>query len=250
MTVPMPYIPPNIYLLADNLDAALAAGEDLLKSKVAWEAGTAPDGEAIARVRAGQRAALESVRSLEQMLIARILKSRERAEVIAKADPRFGAVARLYTGGTAILIEAVAEFGDATSADFENGGSAISFLRSRSLLAADAPGPAEGQVFAITEEFLVAHRIRLGTLLDLVAMFLDTLEIHYDLFSDEMIEPDLLPGEISLEDEIAQLDLGDGELRPAEDQVNGIEASQASPIEVDTLADAVAAVRNLALDQR
>lgn len=195
MTVPMPYIPPNVYLLADNLDAALAAGEDLLKSTLVWETGGAREGRDIARVRAEQRAVLETVRTLEQVLVARVLKSRERAEEIAKRDRRFGAVARLYTAGTALLIEAVAEFGDPTAIDFETGGGALSFLRSRGLLSADAHGPSEGQTFDVTEDFLVAHRIRLGTLLDLVAMFLDTLEIHYDLFSDEPAESDLLPGE-------------------------------------------------------
>ncbi len=230
MTVSMPYMPPNIYLLADNLDAALAAGEDLLKSTVTWETGKSGEGPDIARVRAEQRAALEKIRSLEQLLIARVLKSRERAEDISRHDPRFGAVARLYNGGTAILIEAVAEYGDVTSTDFETGRCAISFLRSRGLLAADDPGPTEGQVFAISEEFLVAHRIRLGTLLDLVAMFLDTLEIHYDLFSDAAVEPDLLPGETPL----------------AEDQTNVMVADPI--VEPDSLSEALAAMRTLSLD--
>ena len=33
--------PAAVYLLADNLDAALAAGEDLLKSSLTWHAGNA-----------------------------------------------------------------------------------------------------------------------------------------------------------------------------------------------------------------
>lgn len=198
MTVPMPYIPPNVYLLADNLDAALAAGEDLLASRLSWHGGETRDGEDIARTRAKERAAFEAVRMLEQVLIARILKSRERAEDVAHRDTRFGAVARLYNAGTAILIEAVADFGDQAGQDFETGGGTLAFLRSRGLLADDAAQPPEGQPLPVTEEFLVAHRIRLGTLLDLVAMFLDTLEVHYDLFSEDAPESDILPGETPL----------------------------------------------------
>ena len=198
MTVAMPYIPPNIYLLADNLDAALAAGEDLMKSRLVWETGETREGKDIAKARAEQRAVLENVRMLEQVLVARVLKSRERAEEIAKRDQRFGPVVRLYNGGTAILIEAVSDFGDPAGQAFETGGGAMSYLRSRELLAEDVSHPAEGQVISVTEDFLVAHRIRLGTLLDLVAMFLDTLEIHYDLFSDEPALSDELPGETPL----------------------------------------------------
>ncbi len=201
MTIEMPYIPPTVYLLADNLDAALAAGEDLLKSLLVWQVGAARDGDAIAEVRARQRADLQSIRTLEQVLLARVLKSRERAEEIGKRDPRFGSVARLYNGGTAILIEAVADFGDAASHDFETGDGMVSYLRSRGLIGAEDAGPAEGQVLVVTEEFLIARRLRLGTLLDLVAMFLDTLEIHYELFGGEPTPADLLPGEMPLIDD-------------------------------------------------
>jgi hypothetical protein len=38
---------------------------------------------------------------------------------------------------------------------------------------------------AVTEDFLVAARIRLGTLLDLVATFLDTLDVLFELYQDE-----------------------------------------------------------------
>ena len=195
MTSLMPYIPPNVYLLADHLDAALAAGEDIMKASLVWETGIGQDGNAIARARAAQRTILQNVRSLEQSLVARLLKSRERSEEIAKRDPRFSTVARLFNAGTAVLIEAVSDFGDPTGVDFENGGEAVSFLRTRGLIAEDAAGPAEGQTFTFHDDFLVAGRIRLGTLLDLVAMYLDTLETHFDLFSDNVVEPDLLPGE-------------------------------------------------------
>jgi hypothetical protein len=246
MTVLMPYIPPNVYLLADNLDAALAAGEDLMKAELVWETGAGRDGADIARTRAAQRAVLQNIRSLEQILVARVLKSRERSEEIAKRDPRFATVARLYNAGTAILIEAVADFGNAAAADFESGGGAVPFLRAHGLLADDSPGPAEGEVFKFRDDFLVAGRIRLGTLLDLVAMYLDTLETHFDLFGDVIVEPDLLPGE-------TDPDLID---TPPVDAATGtadieVEDEAADSEEVDALRKALLEVRSaVALDQR
>ncbi len=246
MTVLMPYIPPNVYLLADNLDAALAAGEDLMKAELVWETGAGRDGADIARVRAAQRSVVENVRSLEQILVARVLKSRERSEEIAKRDPRFATVARLYNAGTSILIEAVAEFGNAADADFESGGGAVPFLRAHGLLAEDAPGPAEGQVFKFRDDFLVAGRIRLGTLLDLVAMYLDTLETHYDLFSDDIVEPDLLPGETDPDlIDRAPVDAATGAVDTE------VEDEAADSEEVDALRKALLEVRSaVALDQR
>lgn len=201
MTVSMPYIPPTVYLLADNLDAALAAGEDLLRSCLVWQIGEATEGAQIARARAEQRAKLSAIRTLEQVLLARVLKSRERAEEIGKHDKRFSTVARLYNGGTAILIEAVSEFGDGAAQDFETGDGMVAYLRSRGMLAKDAEGPKEAQLLAVTEDFLIARRIRLGTLLDLIAMFLDALEVHFDLFADDPAVPDVLPGEVPLVEE-------------------------------------------------
>ena len=183
-----PLAPASVYLLADNLDAALAAGEDLLGSSVVWNAPTGSSGEDIAAARAIQREATNQIRSLEMILAARVLKSRERAEELGKRDVRFKEIAKLYNAGTALLIEATAEFGDATVHDFETGDAPIAYLRTRGLIAADAAAPLEGATLTIDDAFLIARRIRLGVLLDLVAKFLDTLETHFDLF---VTEPEL-----------------------------------------------------------
>ncbi len=195
MTIPMPYVPATVYLLADNLDAALAAGEDLLKSSLVWNSGGDASGAEITRERGTQRRAVDHIRTLEQVLLARVLKSRERAEEIGKRDERFGPIARLYNGGTAVLVEAVAELGDPTNCDFDNGSAVTGYLRARGLIGKEQPAPSEGETLLLTEEFLVARRFRLGTLMDLIAMFLDTLEVHYDLYSAEDAPSDLLPGE-------------------------------------------------------
>ncbi len=252
MTVQMPYIPPNIYLLADNLDAALAAGEDIMKATLVWETGAGRDGEAISRTRATQRAVLQHVRSLEQILVARVLKSRERSEEIAKRDARFATVARLYNAGTAVLIEAVGDFGNPAAIDFENGGGAVAFLRARGLIAEDSPGPVDGEIFHFRDDFRIAGRIRLGTLLDLVAMYLDTLETHFDLFSDIATEPDLLPGEFEPGDIAAagpQSAIEETELATGPDDTGS--PDDAGSDDIDTLRDALLEVRSLvALDQR
>ena len=254
MTMLMPYIPPNVYLLADNLDAALAAGEDIMKATLVWGTGSDRDGAAIAHKRAAQRAILQNVRSLEQILVARVLKSRERSEEIAKRDPRFATVARLYNAGTAILIEAVSDFGDPTEIDFESGGGAVAFLRTRGLLVEDAPGPSDGQTFTFRDNFLVAGRIRLGTLLDLVAMYLDTLETHFDLFSDAAAEPDLMPGEVDPDDveTAAATDAATIDAATPLDEAGNIALDEEDDSgDVDSLRDALLEVRNLvALDQR
>ena len=245
----MPYIPPNVYLLADNLDAALAAGEDVMKAKLVWETGAGREGDVIASARAAQRAILQNVRTLEQILVARVLKSRERSEEIAKRDPRFATVARLYNAGTAILIEAVSDFGDQAMIDFENGGGDVAYLRTRGLLTGEQAGPMEGQTFGFRDEFLVAGRIRLGTLLDLVAMYLDTLEIHFDLFSDVVTEPDLLPGEID-PDSIPAPAKAVAPTVPADD-LSVVDDDVNESEEVDSLRKALLDVRNMtASDQR
>jgi hypothetical protein len=179
--------PSSVYLLADNLDAALAAGEDLLSSTITWNAARGSSDGDIAHASREQREAINHVRSLEMILVARVLKARERAEELARTDERFGPMAKLFNVTTALLIEATAEFADQSVHKFDNGDAPIAYLRSRTLIAADAAAPVEGETLTIDDTFRIARRIELGSLLDMVAMFLDTLETHFDLF---IIDPD------------------------------------------------------------
>ena len=174
--------PAVVYLLADHLDAALAAGEDLLKSQLSWNGGDARLADGLNEQRRQERAALEDTRSLEMVLLARILKSRECAQELAKTDSYFKLVTRLYTSGTEIVAEAASELADETAQAFDAGDGVTGYLRSRGLIDADAAAPLEASSLAITEQYRVAGRMALGPLLDLVAMFLDTLETHYDLY--------------------------------------------------------------------
>lgn len=174
--------PASVYLLAEHLDAALAAGEDLTSVLFIWPGAPPRDAERIADLRAGQRAAIERIRTFELALIARILKGREWAVEVGLNEDRFAMMARLYLAGTLILLDAVEECADVSAADFDAGNGLVGYVRSRGMIAADAPGIVDTAPLVAGENFLVARRIPLGALLDLVAQFLDTLEAEYDLF--------------------------------------------------------------------
>jgi hypothetical protein len=86
--------------------------------------------------------------------------------------------------GTAPLVDAAAELGDTDARDFNSADAALTFLRTRGLLASDAAGLEGLNRLAVSEDYLIAARIRLGTLLDLVATFLDTLDLVFDLHAE------------------------------------------------------------------
>jgi hypothetical protein len=176
---------PSIYLLGDHLDAALAMGEDLLTEKVALDA---PAGKSPLRDWMRQNRDLNdfltTVRTLEYAMTARLLQARKRAEELKRSETRLRPLIALFVAGTAPLADAAAELGDTDARDFQSADAALTFLRSRGLLAADAAGLEGLPRLAISEDYQIAGRIRLGTLLDLVATFLDTLDLVFDLYAD------------------------------------------------------------------
>jgi hypothetical protein len=176
--------PLSVYMLADHLDAALAAGEDIMARGVQWRDLAEHAGEPedfIAR----QRKIADEIRALELMLVARILKARTHALALAEYDDRFRMLARLFAAGTAILLDAVTESGDARGVDFDTGDEIIAYVRSRGLIAPDAAAIRTASDLTIDDSFLVAARMALGPLLDMAAAFLDALDIQYDLFVEE-----------------------------------------------------------------
>jgi hypothetical protein len=86
------------------------------------------------------------------------------------------------------------ELGDTTVHDFQTGDTAFAFLRSRALIARDAASLERLAELRVSEDYLIAGRIRLGTLLDLVATFLDSLDLLYDLYG-EPAEPETMTTE-------------------------------------------------------
>ncbi len=176
---------PSIYLLGDHLDAALAMGEDLLTEKVALADVAQP--LTMARlVRQNRELAefLTTVRTLELSLTARLLQARKRAEEMRRREVRLKPLIALFVAGTAPLVDAAMELGDTTMRDFDTGDTAFAFLRSRALIARDAAGLERLCDLRVGEDYLVAGRVRLGTLLDLVATFLDSLDLLYDLYGE------------------------------------------------------------------
>lgn len=192
MSAEAPRAPISVYLLAEHLDAALAAGEDLVTHGQDWRA-LADKPAAADQFAVAQRAVAEDVRGFEMILIARIIKARDHARVLSEVDPRFSVIARLFVSGTAILMDAVLECGDATQVDFDTGDNLVAYIRGRGLIAPDAANVTNPQSLTIDDSFLVAGRIALGPLLDMSAAFLDALETHYDLFVEEPAEPPQSP---------------------------------------------------------
>ena len=176
---------PSLYLLGDHLDAALAMGEDLLTERVTLADAT--QHLTMARlVRQNRELAefLTTVRTLELSLTARLLQARKRAEDLKRRESRLKPLIALFVAGTAPLVDAAAELGDTASRDFDTGDTASAFLRSRGLIARDAAGLERLSQLSVGEDYQVAGRIHLGTLLDLVATFLDTLDLLFDLYEE------------------------------------------------------------------
>lgn len=176
---------PSIYLLTDHLDAALAMGEDLLTEKIAL--GTQMRSASLRSwMRENRDLAnfLTTVRTLEYAMTARLLQARKRAEDLRRREKGLKPVIALFVAGTAPLADAAAELGDTDARDFDGADAMLTFLRNRGLLAPDAAGLQGLERLAIGEDYLVAGRIQLGTLMNLVATFLDKLDLLFDLYAE------------------------------------------------------------------
>lgn len=184
MSVEAPRAPLSVYMLADHLDAALAAGEDLIARGHDWQA-LAETSNADTAFAFAQRELTEDIRGYELMMAARILKAREHAQALATIDKRFATIANLFVAGTAILLDSVEECGDAREVDFETGDAIVAYIRSRGLIAPEASNVLTPSELTIDDQFLVAKRLALGPLMDMAAAFLDALDTQYDLFVEE-----------------------------------------------------------------
>lgn len=172
--------PASIYLLADHLDAVLAAGEDLMKLSVAVADPSKCDGAS--PVWSELEDLIGQARDLELSAIARTLQARTRARDIASYDDEIAPLFKVYSASTAILADAAAELADTTFADFDAGCDPLAYLRSRGVIAAEAGSLKGLERIVVGEDFLVARRIALGPLLDLTAQLLDVLDTNYGLF--------------------------------------------------------------------
>lgn len=176
---------PTVYLLADNLDAALAAGEDILKARHDPTIPAGLGGSELAERLAARQQFIDRLRTLEFTLIQRVLLAREYASELALADGRFKMIAGLFISGSAPLLDAVADLGGQRDLDDPLRLDAVAYLRSRGVIGEDVAGLAGISEITIGETIMIAERIALGPLLDLIATFLDALELHYELFKQD-----------------------------------------------------------------
>jgi len=177
-----------VYLLADHLDATLAAGEDLLRQRLdVLHPRPSTEPSEVQAWHRQLRGFLEVVRGYELTMLTRLMQARQRADEVRRGDSRLATFAALFHAGTTPLADTVAQATDPRHIDFDEGAEAIAFLKARAILAADCDGLDTYSSLEIADRTLVAGVIPLGVLLDHVVALLDALELHYDLFagSDE-----------------------------------------------------------------
>ncbi len=144
---------PSLYLLRDHLEAALSLGEDLLSAELTLPAGDRPGLRNWIRQTRDLDGFLRSLRTLEYAMTARLLQARKWAEDLRRSDARLKPLVALFIAGTGPLVDAAAELGDTDARDFDCGDAALTFLRRRGLLAADAAGLELVSCLAAGEEY-------------------------------------------------------------------------------------------------
>jgi hypothetical protein len=180
--------PAAAYLLGGHLDAALAAGEDLMSTTLELSP-PASSGVELDDCQAALAEFITRMRALEAGLVARLVQARRRADELPR-DADLKPLVSLFLSGTVVLLDAVQEFGDPSGIAFDSGPDGFRFLRDRGLVPPDAGSlPISGMLVA-DEEYMIAGRIRLGSLMDLVAAFLDALDMRFSLYDEE---PDDVP---------------------------------------------------------
>ncbi len=175
----------NIYRLADQLDATLAMGEDLLGSNLVLKPLMAGDANAALARRHQQISDFaRHLRALELAMTARLLQARARAADVRDVHPRFTPLIGLFVGGTAPLTDAATSggLGDISELALATGPDVLAFLKSRALIDADAASLGSCVSVQVTDGYLLAAAIHLGTLLDMIAQFLDSLDLAFDLY--------------------------------------------------------------------
>ena len=176
-----PDCPPGVSLLADHLDSALAAGEDLLAASLAARSDlddadpeTAP--EAFDRF-------VGHVARLEASFLLRVLQVRRHLATVTRADAALKVTVALFRAQTDILEELI-RGAEAESALSPNG-DGHAYLRSRGLLPAEAAAPSPFECICVTEAFRIGGIAPLGLMLDLVSSLLDVLDARYGLYAPD-----------------------------------------------------------------
>lgn len=187
-----------LYLLADHLDAALAAGEDLLATRLPPLAELDQIEDATERELA--RFVSRLVR-LEASLVGRVLQARRRLAELPRVETDVRQLARLFVAGTACLEDMIPDLGNPMGTRFDSGLDRLPFLRDRGLLAADAACLALYDPLEVGNSYRLYGKIEVGPVLDLVSRLLDVLDDHHDLYAEQDVvsQTGFNEGELSLD---------------------------------------------------
>ncbi len=187
MALSQPSTPPEVLLLADHLDAVLAAGEDLQKLEVDIAAVRRSDGIAAPWDQFADL--VGQARLFELTIVSRVLQARSRARdlahVLGRKGNMFAGLLELFASGTTVLEDATAELANRNGSDFDGGLDPLAYFRTRNLVPADVGSILGMSKLVIGDSFMVARRIELGPLLDMSAALLDVLDVAYCLFEEE-----------------------------------------------------------------
>lgn len=169
---------PGIYLLADHLDAALAAGEDLLAETLPAEA----DRVSVDASADMLPAFVTRLARFEAALIARVLQARRRASELPRLEPHMRPVLQLLVSQSESLLAIIDQFGDTAEQRFLTGDDPLAFLRSRGVLGDEAAALPRFETLKVTDRYKLAGTVEMGPLLDMISGALEALDIAYDLF--------------------------------------------------------------------
>ncbi len=186
----------GVYRLADHLDATLALAEDLLTQTCDAAAPAAGDGhDAITTRNRSIMQFARTIRAQELAIVSRLIQARTRASELRSLDPRFAPLLAIFVGATAVLADAAAGreggLGDISPSALTSGPDVLHFLTSRTVLQPGAVSLGNVSTLAVTEDYLLSAQIHLGTLMDMVAQLLETLDLAFDLYAEPRNETDL-----------------------------------------------------------
>jgi hypothetical protein len=179
----------GVYRLADHLDATLALAEDLLTQTCNANAPAAGDDHDA--ITARNRAIMQftrTIRAQELAIVSRLMQARSRASELRPVDPRFAPLLALFVGATAVLADAAAGrdggLGDISPSALTSGPDVLHFLTSRAVVPPGAVSLGNVVALAVGEDYLLSAHIHLGTLMDMVAQLLETLDLAFDLYAE------------------------------------------------------------------
>lgn len=179
-----PDCPPSVALLADHLDTALAAGEDLLASTLAARSDL-DEADAEAAPDALDQFVRHLMR-LEASFLLRMLQARRLAIEIGRVDGALKGAGALFKAQTDILQELILRAGQTTVGELSRPGDCHAYLRSRGLIAPEAAAPSPFECLTVSDTFRIGGVAPLGLMLDLVSSLLDLLDARFGLYGPDV----------------------------------------------------------------